>query len=61
MGWNTGFSHVTDLEKPLKKKRCIREYANTQGGGDPQASAHTSLGFFCMLQTHLFGFRKPKN
>ena len=30
-------------------------------GGGPRASTHTSLGFFCMLQTYLVGSRKPQN
>ena len=34
----------------------------TKGGRGPRrASAHTSLGFFFMLQTYLVGSRKPQN
>ena len=53
---------VTKLNKGSPLKKTIESVSMLiPRGGDLRASAHTSLGFLCMLQTHLFGSRKsPK-
>ena len=53
-------TEIICLVLPSKKKN-VESVSMLILGGGPRASAHTSLGFFFMLQTYLVGSSKPQN
>ena len=55
-----GTDHCKSIRKG-SKNHWFCEKAHNKGGGGLPAQADTSLGFFCMLQTYLFGLWKPQN